>query len=191
MILVLDNYDSFTYNLVQSIGKLGAQVVVKRNDECTIEELITLRPQGIVLSPGPGRPEAAGRMPELVARAAGAIPIFGVCLGHQMIGLHFGAQVVSASTLVHGKATRVFHNGQTIFRGLSDPFAAGRYHSLAIMEQSLPDTLEVTARADDGEIMGVRHRHLPLEGVQFHPESILTPEGDKLIANVLGWFSGQ
>lgn len=189
MILVLDNYDSFTYNLVQAIGKLGASVVVRRNDESTPAELLSLNPDGIILSPGPGRPEDAGYMPDLVRAAAGIIPIFGVCLGHQMIGLHFGGEVVHAAKLVHGKATRIFHDQRTIFRGLSDPFAAGRYHSLAVSESSLPPALEISARSEDGEIMGLRHRELQVEGVQFHPESILTPEGDKLIANVLAWMT--
>jgi anthranilate synthase/aminodeoxychorismate synthase-like glutamine amidotransferase len=128
-------------------------------------------------------------MPALVKAAAGVVPLFGVCLGHQMIGAHFGGAVVPAATLVHGKATRVFHDGRTIYRGLTDPFAAGRYHSLAIREESLPACLEISSRAEDGEIMGLRHRELPIESVQFHPESVLTPEGDKLIANVLGWFN--
>ncbi len=189
MILVLDNFDSFTYNLVQAVGKMGAQVVVRRNDEITGEEVITLAPDGIIFSPGPGHPKDAGNMPSVLAAAAGRIPILGVCLGHQMIGMHFGGDVVPAVKLVHGKATRVFHDGRTIFRGVSDPFAAGRYHSLAVRENSMPECLEISSRAEDGEVMGIRHREWPIEGVQFHPESILTPEGDKLIANFLGWAS--
>ncbi|MBI5060621.1 aminodeoxychorismate/anthranilate synthase component II [candidate division KSB1 bacterium] len=189
MIFVLDNYDSFTYNLVQAVGKLGAQVVVRRNDAITPDALLALDPDGVILSPGPGRPEDAGNMPEILAAVAGRIPLLGVCLGHQMIGLHFGGEVVAAGMLVHGKAAKVFHDNRTIYRGLSDPFAAGRYHSLAVRESSLPACLEISARAEDGEVMGLRHRELPIEGVQFHPESVLTPEGEKVIANFLGWVA--
>ena len=189
MIFVLDNYDSFTYNLVQAIGKLGAIVHVERNDKVTAADVMAMAPEGIVFSPGPGRPEDAGNMPQILAACAGKIPILGVCLGHQMIGLHFGGNVIPAARLVHGKATRVFHDGKLLYRGLADPFEAGRYHSLAVEESSLPSCLEVTARAEDGEIMGLRHRELPVEGVQFHPESILTPQGDLLISNFLGWIA--
>ena len=189
MIFVLDNYDSFTYNLVQAIGKLGAVVHVERNDKVTAAEVLAMQPEGIVLSPGPGRPEDAGNMPEILAACAGKVPIFGVCLGHQMIGLHFGGKVIPAARLVHGKATRVFHDAKSLYRGLADPFEAGRYHSLAVEEDSLPSCLEITARAEDGEIMGLRHRELAIEGVQFHPESILTPQGDLLISNFLGWVA--
>jgi anthranilate synthase/aminodeoxychorismate synthase-like glutamine amidotransferase len=189
VIFVLDNYDSFTYNLVQAIGKLGAVVHVERNDKVTAAEVLAMQPEGIVLSPGPGRPEDAGNMPEILAACAGKVPIFGVCLGHQMIGLHFGGKVIPAARLVHGKATRVFHDAKSLYRGLSDPFEAGRYHSLAVEEDSLPSCLEITARAEDGEIMGLRHRELAIEGVQFHPESILTPQGDLLISNFLGWVA--
>ncbi|MBK8129814.1 MAG: aminodeoxychorismate/anthranilate synthase component II [bacterium] len=183
MIFVLDNYDSFTYNLVQAIGKLGVRVEVARNDAITAAELLALNPTALILSPGPGRPEDAGNMPDILAAALGKLPILGVCLGHQMIGLHFGGKVVAAPELVHGKATRVFHDGRTLYRGLSDPFEAGRYHSLIVAQEGLPTALEVTARTKQGEIMGLRHRTLPVEGVQFHPESILTPEGDRLLAN--------
>ncbi|MBK6910445.1 MAG: aminodeoxychorismate/anthranilate synthase component II [bacterium] len=183
MIFVLDNYDSFTYNLVQAIGKLGVRVEVARNDAITAAELLALNPTALILSPGPGRPEDAGNMPDILAAALGKLPILGVCLGHQMIGLHFGGKVVAAPELVHGKATRVFHDGRTLYRGLSDPFEAGRYHSLIVAQEGLPTALEVTARTQQGEIMGLRHRTLPVEGVQFHPESILTPEGDRLLAN--------
>lgn len=183
MIFVLDNYDSFTYNLVQAIGKLGVRVEVARNDAITAAELLALNPSALILSPGPGRPEDAGNMPDILAAALGKLPILGVCLGHQMIGLHFGGKVVAAPELVHGKATRVFHDGRTLYRGLSDPFEAGRYHSLIVAQEGLPTALEVTARTQQGEIMGLRHRTLPVEGVQFHPESILTPEGDRLLAN--------
>lgn len=183
MIFILDNYDSFTYNLVQAIGKFGVRVEVARNDEISFPELRDLQPAGLILSPGPGRPENAGNMPDVLAGSVGKFPILGVCLGHQMIGLHFGGQVVAAPELVHGKSARVFHDGRTIYRGLSDPFDAGRYHSLIVAQEGLPSELEVTARTQSGEIMGVRHRSLPVEGVQFHPESILTPEGEKLLAN--------
>jgi len=191
MIFVLDNYDSFTYNLVQAIGKLGARVEVARNDAITAEDLLALKPVGLVLSPGPGRPEDAGNMPAILAACAGVLPVLGVCLGHQMIGLHFGGDVVAAPELVHGKSTRVFHDGRTIFRGLSDPFEAGRYHSLIVAKESLPKVLEVSARTQAGEIMAVRHRELPIEGVQFHPESILTPEGEKLLANFVAMATAK
>ena len=189
MIFVLDNYDSFTYNLVQAIGKLGAVVRVERNDKITADDVLALEPEGIVFSPGPGRPEDAGNMPEILARCAGIIPMLGVCLGHQMIGMHFGGKVIPAAKLVHGKSTRIFHDQKELYRGLPDPFEGGRYHSLAVEESSLPDCLEISARAEDGEIMGVRHRELAIEGVQFHPESILTPQGDMLISNFLGWVA--
>lgn len=189
MIFVLDNYDSFTYNLVQAVGKMGATVRVERNDQIAADDVLRLEPEAIIFSPGPGRPEDAGNMPEILAACAGRVPILGVCLGHQMIGLHFGAKVIPAQKLVHGKAVRIFHDHQTIYRGLPDPFQGGRYHSLAVEENSVPECLEITARAADGEIMGLRHRELPIEGVQFHPESILTPEGDKVIANFLGWVA--
>lgn len=183
MIFVLDNYDSFTYNLVQAIGKLGVKIEVARNDEITADELLALKPTALLLSPGPGRPEDAGNMPSILSASIGKLPILGVCLGHQMIGLHFGGEVVAAPELVHGKATRVFHDNRTIYRGLTDPFSAGRYHSLIVAERGLPPELEISARTTDGEIMGLRHRTLPIEGVQFHPESILTPEGERLLAN--------
>jgi anthranilate synthase/aminodeoxychorismate synthase-like glutamine amidotransferase len=191
MIFVLDNYDSFTYNLVQAIGKLGATVRVERNDKITAEEVFALEPEGLVFSPGPGRPEDAGNMPAILARCAGHIPILGVCLGHQMIGLHFGGKVIPAARLVHGKSARIFHDHKDLFKGLPDPFEGGRYHSLAVEENTLPDCLLISARAVDGEIMGLRHRELPIEGVQFHPESILTPQGDTLISNFLGWVAAH
>lgn len=191
MIFILDNYDSFTYNLVQAIGKLGAAVRVERNDKVSAADVLAMRPEGIVFSPGPGRPEEAGNMPEILAGCASKIPILGVCLGHQMIGLHFGGKVIPAARLVHGKSTRVFHDGKSLYRGLADPFEAGRYHSLAVEESSLPSCLEISSRAEDGEIMGLRHRELPVEGVQFHPESILTPQGDLLISNFLGWIASH
>ncbi|NUO18520.1 aminodeoxychorismate/anthranilate synthase component II [bacterium] len=185
MIFVLDNYDSFTYNLVQAIGKLGVRVEVARNDEITCQELQVMNPAGLVLSPGPGRPEDAGNMPAILAGSIGILPILGVCLGHQMIGLHFGGNVVSAPELVHGKSTRVFHDGRTIYKGLPDPFEAGRYHSLIVAQEGLPAELVVTSRTGTGEIMGLRHKSLPVEGVQFHPESILTPDGERLLANFI------
>ena len=191
MIFVLDNYDSFTYNLVQAVGKIGARVRVERNDQVSGEEVLAMQPEAIILSPGPGRPEDAGNMPEILAKCAGNIPILGVCLGQQMIGLHFGGKIVPARRLVHGKAVPVFHDHRTIFRGLPDPFQGGRYHSLAVEENSFPDCLEISARAADGEIMGLRHRELPIEGVQFHPESILTPDGDKLMVSFLGWAASH
>ncbi len=192
MIFVLDNYDSFTYNLVQAIGKMGVRVEVARNDEIDCAELLARNPAALILSPGPGRPEDAGNMPAILAGTIGKLPILGVCLGHQMIGLHFGGKVVAAPQLVHGKSARVFHDSRTIYRGLSDPFEAGRYHSLIVADDSLPPELEISSRTQAGEIMGVRHKSLPIEGVQFHPESILTPEGEKLLANFVALSaSGQ
>ncbi len=185
MIFVLDNYDSFTYNLVQAVGKTGVRVEVARNNEITCDELLAKNPRALILSPGPGRPEDAGNMPDILAGTIGKLPILGVCLGHQMIGLHFGGKVVAAPSLVHGKSAKIFHDGRTIYRGLPDPFEAGRYHSLIVAQVGLPDELEVSSRTQDGEIMGIRHKSLPIEGVQFHPESILTPEGEKLLANFL------
>jgi len=185
MIFVLDNYDSFTYNLVQGFGELGVEVSVARNDKITIQELEVMNPAAMVLSPGPGRPEVSGNMPEIVAAFVGRIPILGVCLGHQMLGQHFGGKVVPAEQLVHGKAARVFHDGKTIFRGVTDPVNAGRYHSLILERESLPDCFEVTAQTESGTVMAIRHRSLPIEGVQFHPESILTPEGPKILENFL------
>jgi anthranilate synthase/aminodeoxychorismate synthase-like glutamine amidotransferase len=185
MILILDNYDSFTYNLTQAVEKLGARVEVKRNDSISAAEVLEMNPEAVILSPGPGRPEDAGNMPDILATIAGEIPVLGVCLGHQMIGLHFGAKVIQAAKLVHGKATAIHHDGKTIFEGISNPFPAGRYHSLGLDDGTIPQDLEISARAPDGEIMAVRHRELLLEGIQFHPESILTPEGEKLLHNFL------
>jgi len=185
MIFVLDNYDSFTYNLVQILGELGAKLEVRRNDEVTVEEIEALRPQALVLSPGPGRPENAGILLETIRHFGGKVPILGVCLGHQAIGEVFGGKVVSAPSLVHGKATEVIHDSRTIFRGLPQPFAAGRYHSLVVAPDSIPDTLEVSATTADGVVMGLRHKKLPIEGVQFHPESILTSAGPHLLKNFL------
>jgi len=185
MIFVLDNYDSFTYNLVQLLGELGAELEVRRNDQVSVSEIEAMRPQALVLSPGPGRPEDAGILFETIRHFSGKLPILGVCLGHQAIGAVFGGRVVSAPSLVHGKATEVLHDGKTIYKGLPRPFAAGRYHSLVVELKSLPATLEVSATTADGIVMGLRHKHLPIEGVQFHPESILTAVGPRLLKNFL------
>jgi anthranilate synthase/aminodeoxychorismate synthase-like glutamine amidotransferase len=185
MILLIDNYDSFTYNLAQLLGELGRELVVVRNDARALEELVALAPTHVVISPGPGRPEDAGVTPAAVRAFAGRAPLLGVCLGHQAIGLAYGGRVVAAPELVHGKATEVRHDGRTIYAGLPEVFAAGRYHSLMVAEEGLPPELEVSARSPDGLVMGIRHRELPVEGVQFHPESILTPHGLALLENFL------
>ncbi|MEE9141806.1 MAG: aminodeoxychorismate/anthranilate synthase component II [Gammaproteobacteria bacterium] len=185
MLLLIDNYDSFTYNLAQAFLTLGEEVVVRRNDEISLSEADDLAPDRLVLSPGPGRPENAGITPEMIEYFAGQVPILGVCLGHQAIVQVFGGDVVHAKELMHGKASDVFHDGRTIYTGLVDPFAAGRYHSLSVADRSIPECFEITARSADGEIMGVRHRDLAIEGVQFHPESVLTPNGPKLLRNFL------
>ena len=184
-VLVIDNYDSFVYNLVQYLGELGAQPIVHRNDALTVADALALEPDAILLSPGPGRPEDAGIMCALIEAAAGHVPIFGVCLGHQAIGHVFGGQVVRAPQLMHGKTSWISHRGQGVFAGLPDPFEATRYHSLVVERDSLPDALEVTAETADGIVMGVRHRHHAIEGVQFHPESILTVGGHQLLRNFL------
>ena len=186
MLLMIDNYDSFTYNLVQYFGELGEDVRVYRNDEITLEEIERLAPERLCFSPGPCDPAKAGITLAAIRHFAGRLPILGVCLGHQAIGEAFGGRVVRARTVMHGKVSLVRHTGQGVFRSLPDPFEATRYHSLAIERASLPACLEVTAWTDDGEIMGVRHRELPVEGVQFHPESILTQHGHDLLANFLG-----
>jgi anthranilate synthase/aminodeoxychorismate synthase-like glutamine amidotransferase len=183
--LLIDNYDSFTYNLVQAFAAMGADVMVYRNDAITVEESDELKPTHLVISPGPGRPEDAGVSLDMIGAWAGKLPIFGVCLGHQSIVQQHGGRIVRAGRLMHGKTSMVTHDGKTIFEGLPNPFEVGRYHSLCAEEESLPDDLEITAQTDRGEIMGVRHRTLPIEGVQFHPESVLTPEGDKLMANFM------
>ncbi len=185
MLLMIDNYDSFTYNLVQYLGELGEDVKVVRNDEMDVDEIERLAPQRIVLSPGPCTPNEAGVSLDLIGRFAGRVPILGVCLGHQAIGQAFGGKVVHAKTLMHGKVSQIHHLGKGIFRGLPTPYQATRYHSLAIERASCPAELEVTAWTDDGEIMGVRHRALRVEGVQFHPESILTQHGHALLRNFL------
>jgi len=190
-LLVIDNYDSFTYNLVQYLGELGAGVDVIRNDVETVEALLSRRPEGLVVSPGPGRPADAGVSVAAVRRFGEAgIPVLGVCLGHQAIGEAFGGRIVRARTIMHGKVSRISHNGRGVFRGLTQPFEATRYHSLVIDPSAVPAVLEVTARTEDDEIMGVRHRELPITGIQFHPESILTREGKDLLANFLAAGSG-
>jgi anthranilate synthase/aminodeoxychorismate synthase-like glutamine amidotransferase len=190
MVFVLDNYDSFTYNLVQYLGELGEQVEVRRNNEVTVTDVETMRPERILISPGPCTPREAGISVELIRHFAGRIPILGVCLGHQAIGAAFGGKVVRASKIMHGKTSEVQHDGKTIFRGLPSPLTATRYHSLIVKEENLPEELEVSAWASDGPgertIMGLRHRKFPVEGVQFHPESVLTGEGKNLIGNFLG-----
>ena len=185
MILLLDNYDSFTFNVADLLAKLGAEVRVFRNDAISVEEAERLRPSRLVISPGPGRPEDSGVTLALLRRFAGRIPILGVCLGHQAIACAFGGEVVRAGKPMHGKTSRIHHTGEGVFRGLPNPFAATRYHSLAVRRKSLPASLEVTAEAEDGEVMGLRHKELPIEGVQFHPESILTPDGWRILANFL------
>jgi anthranilate synthase/aminodeoxychorismate synthase-like glutamine amidotransferase len=186
MVFVLDNYDSFTYNLVQYLGELGAEVVVKRNDEVTVADVAALKPERIVLSPGPGRPEDAGVMMDLIRELGPTTPIFGVCLGHQAIGAVFGGSVVRAAAPMHGKTSTIEHNSRGVFTGITAPFDASRYHSLVVAQDDFPEQLEVTARtAGDGVIMGLRHRTLPIHGVQFHPESILTSEGRRILRNFL------
>jgi len=185
MLLMIDNYDSFTYNLVQYLGELGAQVKVYRNDEIGIEQIEALRPEQLVISPGPCTPNEAGISVAAIRHFAGRLPILGVCLGHQSIGAAFGGRIVHAKRLMHGKVSPVHHKDEGVFRGLPNPVTCTRYHSLAIERESLPDCLEVTAWTEDGEIMGVRHRTLPVEGVQFHPESILTEHGHQLLRNFL------
>ena len=186
MILVIDNYDSFTYNLVQYLGELGAEPQVVRNDAIDVAGVAALRPDGIVISPGPGTPDQAGVSLEVIRQLGADTPILGVCLGHQAIGQAFGGTVARAKAQMHGKTSEVRHDGHGVFAGLSNPFTATRYHSLVILQDSVPTHLEVTAWAEDGEIMGVRHRTRPIEGVQFHPESILTLEGKRLLGNFLG-----
>ena len=184
-VLLIDNYDSFTYNLFQYLGELGAQVEVVRNDAITIEEIAEMAPQHIIISPGPGNPDEAGISKDAIRHFAGKIPIFGVCLGHQCIGEVFGGIVEGAGEILHGKVSRITHDGKGVFVGLPSPIEATRYHSLAIRADSVPDVLEVSAHSESGIIMGVRHRTLLVEGVQFHPESILTPDGHAILRNFL------
>ncbi|MFS0881669.1 aminodeoxychorismate/anthranilate synthase component II [Metabacillus niabensis] len=185
MILMIDNYDSFTFNLVQYLGELGEELVVKRNDEITISEIEELNPQFLMISPGPCSPNEAGISMEAIKYFAGKIPIFGVCLGHQSIAQVFGGDVVRAERLMHGKTSKINHNGETIFKNLENPFTATRYHSLIVKNETLPDCLEVTAWTDENEIMAIRHKTLPIEGVQFHPESIMTSFGKDLLSNFI------
>jgi para-aminobenzoate synthetase component II len=185
-VVVVDNYDSFTYNLVQYIESLGGECDVRLNDRVTVDEIREARPSGVLLSPGPGNPDEAGVTLSVIEQLAGSVPIFGVCLGHQAIGQAFGGKVIRAPELMHGKTSGIQHDGRTIYQGLPSPFEATRYHSLIVEETSFPDALEVSARTQKGEIMGLRHRKLAVEGVQFHPESILTDHGLRLIEN---WLS--
>ena len=185
MILVVDNYDSFTYNLVQYLGELGAKLEVVRNDALDVDGIARLTPERIVISPGPGNPDQAGVSLDVIRRLGPSTPILGVCLGHQAIGQAFGATVARARAQMHGKTSEIRHDGRGVFTGLPNPFVATRYHSLIVLADTVPDELEITARAEDGEIMGLRHRRYPIEGVQFHPESILTVEGKRLLGNFL------
>ena len=191
MIFVLDNYDSFTYNLVHLMGSLGAEMVVERNRETSVTAIMAMRPDGILLSPGPSRPENAGCMLDLIHAAAGRIPMLGVCLGHQAIGHAFGAKVVSAKRIMHGKLSTIHHDGKGVFQNVPQDFKAVRYHSLALEEATLPDCLEITAHSEDGEIMGVRHKELPIEGIQYHPESIMTEAGRQQLMNFLNRCRGE
>jgi anthranilate synthase/aminodeoxychorismate synthase-like glutamine amidotransferase len=185
MILVIDNYDSFTYNLVQYFGELGADPLVRRNDEITLAEIAALKPERIVISPGPCTPKEAGISCDVLREFGGKLPIFGVCLGHQCMGDVYGGEVVRADRLMHGKTSPIIHTGKNVFTGLPSPFEATRYHSLLVRRESLPDCLEITAWTEEGEIMGLAHKELPVYGVQFHPESILTSEGKRLLGNFL------
>lgn len=190
-LLLIDNYDSFTYNLVQAFLVLGADVLVYRNDEISVAQALALKPDCLCISPGPGRPDDAGMSLAMLAAFEQRVPILGVCLGHQSLVQHFGGRIISAPRLMHGKTSMIEHDGAGVYAGLSQPFQAGRYHSLAAEEETMPAVLEITARSERGEIMGVRHRQLPIEGVQFHPESILTPEGNRLLGNFLAMTAGR
>ncbi|MGM0867814.1 MAG: aminodeoxychorismate/anthranilate synthase component II [Bacillota bacterium] len=185
MILMIDNYDSFTYNLVQFLGELGEELVVKRNDEITIDEIETLSPDYLMISPGPCSPNEAGVSLEAIRTFAGKIPIFGVCLGHQSIAQVFGGEVVRAERLMHGKVSSMIHDGKTVFKDMPNPFKATRYHSLIVKRETLPECFDITAETKEGEIMAIRHKQLPIEGVQFHPESIMTEQGKQLLLNFL------
>jgi anthranilate synthase/aminodeoxychorismate synthase-like glutamine amidotransferase len=185
MILMIDNYDSFTYNLVQYLGQLGEEVAVHRNDAITLDEIKAMNPEAIFLSPGPCSPEQAGITIDVVRTFYRSVPLMGVCLGHQAIGSAFGGRVVRAGRIMHGKTSPILNDGRTIFQGLPSPFPAGRYHSLIVERETFPDCLEVSAETEEGEIMGLRHREWPVEGIQFHPESILTPSGKRIIRNFL------
>ena len=185
-ILVIDNYDSFTYNLVQLLGKFTGEVVVARNDRITVQEIMELNPDRIIISPGPGRPEDSNISLEVISELGKKIPVLGVCLGHQGIGLSFGGKIVHAPSLMHGKSSEIKHDGEGIYAQIPQDFQAARYHSLVIDRQSLPDSLKITAETSDGVVMGIRHKELPIEGIQFHPESVLTKEGENIIKN---WIS--
>jgi anthranilate synthase component 2 len=191
MILVIDNYDSFTYNLVQMVGKMAPNIRVIRNQDMSVEEIGALTPRGIILSPGPGRPEDAGITVEVIQKLGATIPILGVCLGHQSIGFAFGAKIVHAPTIMHGRTSEVTHSGETILRSVPSPLVVGRYHSLVISLEQFPDELKISSRTHDGIIMGVTHRKYPIEGIQFHPESILTQEGQHILHNWLEVYNIQ
>jgi anthranilate synthase/aminodeoxychorismate synthase-like glutamine amidotransferase len=185
MILMIDNYDSFTFNIVQYLGQMGEDVRVFRNDKITVDEIRKLKPQAIFLSPGPRSPREAGITVDVIRNFYNVVPLMGICLGHQAIGFAFGGDVVRASRIMHGKTSQVHNDGKTIFAGLPNPFVAGRYHSLIVKRETLPDCLEISAETDEGEIMGLRHKEYPVEGIQFHPESVLTPQGKRIIKNFL------
>ena len=185
MILMIDNYDSFTYNLVQYMGELGADIHVERNDCISISEIESLKPKKIVISPGPCTPAKAGISVEVIKKFAGKVPLLGVCLGHQSVGAAFGGEIIKTGKLMHGKTSKVRHDGKTLFKNLPNPFTATRYHSLVLNRKTLPDCFEITAESEDNEIMGIRHKDLSVEGVQFHPESILTPNGKDLLMNFI------
>ncbi len=188
---MIDNYDSFTFNLVQYVGELGQEIIVKRNDEITLQDIENLNPDLIMISPGPCTPNEAGISLDTISHFAGRIPIFGVCLGHQSIAQAFGGDVVKAERLMHGKTSQVKHDGKTIFTGLDDPFTATRYHSLIVKKETLPECFEISAETEEGEIMAIRHKEYPVEGVQFHPESIMTTSGKQLISNVIQQYIGN
>lgn len=185
MILMIDNYDSFTFNIVQYLGQMGEDVQVYRNDKITLDSIRRLKPQAIFLSPGPGSPHQAGITVDVIREFYADVPLMGICLGHQSIGFAFGGEIVRASRIMHGKVSPVEHDGKTIFSGLPNPFTAGRYHSLVVRPETLPSCLEVSARTAEGEIMGLRHKDYPVEGIQFHPESVLTPQGKRILRNFL------
>ncbi|MEA2015322.1 MAG: aminodeoxychorismate/anthranilate synthase component II [Actinomycetota bacterium] len=184
-ILMIDNYDSFTFNLVQYLGILGENIKVRRNDKITVDEIKSMSPSKIVISPGPGRPGDAGMSKEIINNFYKEIPILGVCLGHQCIGEVFGAEVINSGRVIHGKTSKIYHDGKTVFSGVESPFEAARYHSLILKKDSIPESLEVTAHTDDGIVMGIRHNSFKLEGIQFHPESFLTPQGMKILKNFI------
>ncbi|MBU1171467.1 MAG: aminodeoxychorismate/anthranilate synthase component II [Proteobacteria bacterium] len=191
MLVMIDNYDSFTYNLVQYLRMLGTEIQVYRNDAMTLSDIAALKPEGIVISPGPGRPDSAGISLDIIRYFAGKIPVLGVCLGHQSIAQAFGGAIVSAKKLMHGKTSMIQSDGKNLFHGMAKPFQAMRYHSLAVSRDKFPDCLEITAESEDGEIMGIRHKTLCVEGIQFHPESIMTPMGKRLLRNFLKLSRGE